>query len=54
VLGSIVVVPRERFTSLPVSDDTKQTELAQELVALPHPRLAPPEIAVAGISRERT
>ena len=35
-------------------DDTKQTALAQELVALPRPRLAPPEIAGAGISLERT
>ena len=90
MLASIVVVPRERFTSLPVSlrslfstiaedvpvvvveggtlaerqddsiwlgvkhDDTKQTALAQELVALPRPRLAPPEDASAGISLERT
>jgi len=35
-------------------DDTKQTALAQELVALPRPRLAPPDIAGAGISLERT
>ena len=31
-------------------DDTKQTALAQELVGLPRPRLAPPEVAGAGIS----
>ena len=35
-------------------DDTKQTALAQELVGLPCPRLAPPEVAGAGISLERT
>ncbi len=90
MLASIVVVPRERFTSLPVSlrslfstiaedvpvvvveggtpaerqddsiwlgvrrDDTKQTALAQELVALPRPSLVSPEDAGAGIALERT
>jgi hypothetical protein len=35
-------------------DDTKQTALAQKLMALPRPRLASPEVAGTGISLERT
>ena len=73
-----MVVPRERFTSLPVSlrslfstiaeevpvivveggmPEATRVELhalSQELVALSRPRLAPPEIAGAGILLERT
>jgi hypothetical protein len=35
-------------------DDTEQTALAQELIALPRPCLDPPEMAVAGVSVGRT